>query len=143
MQQVTLTSGRPVCNKVQQQNLFHLFHIPYGACLCLLWKRLQQKYLPYATISSWIKQTVLLCHYLSYQEALTLYQVKPPDFRDFAASKVFQPGVSSEQLLSACDWKSHKTFTEFCLNVAWADSELFHLGQYWLASRSAATLIFN
>ena len=82
-----------------------------------------------ATISSWIKQTVILCYELSDQEALTLHQVKSHDVRAFAASKAFQYGVSFEQLLSACHWKSHNTFTQFYLkDVALADTELFHLG---------------
>ena len=82
-----------------------------------------------ATISSWIKQTVVLCYELSDQEALTLHQVKAHDVRAFAASKAFQSGISLDQILSACRWKSHNTFTQFCLkDVAWADSELFHLG---------------
>ena len=82
-----------------------------------------------ATISSWIKQTVVLCYELSDQEALTLHQVKAHDVRAFAASKAFQSGISLDQILSACHWKSHNTFTQFYVkDVAWADSELFHLG---------------
>ena len=82
-----------------------------------------------ATISSWIKQTVILCYERSDQEALTLHQVKAHDVRAFAASKAFQSGISLDQILSACHWKSHNTFTQFYLkDVAWADSELFHLG---------------
>ena len=82
-----------------------------------------------ATISSWIKQTVILCYELSDQESHTLHQVKAHDIRAFAASKAFQSGVSLEQILSACHWKSHNTFTQFYLkDVAWADSELYHLG---------------
>ena len=82
-----------------------------------------------ATISSWIKQTVILCYELSDQEALTLHRVKAHDVRAFAASKAFQSGISLDQILSACHWKSHNTFTQFYLkDVAWADSELFHLG---------------
>ena len=82
-----------------------------------------------ATISSWIKQTVILCYELSDQEALSLHQVKAHDGRAFAASKAFQSGISLDQILSACHWKSHNTFTQFYLkDVAWADSELFHLG---------------
>ena len=82
-----------------------------------------------ATISSWIKQTVVLCYELSDQEALTLHQVKAHDVRAFAASKAFQSGISLDQILSACHWKSHNTFTQFYLkDVAWADLELFHLG---------------
>ena len=82
-----------------------------------------------ATISSWIMQTMILCYKLSDQEALTLHQVKGLNVRSFAASKAFQCRVSSEQLLSACHWKSHNTFTQFYLkDVVWADSDLFHLG---------------
>ena len=64
-----------------------------------------------ATISSWIKQTVVLCYELSDQEALALHQVKAHDVRAFAASKAFQSGISLDQILSACHWKSHNTFT--------------------------------
>ena len=82
-----------------------------------------------ATISSLIKQTVILCYELSDQEALTLHQVKAHDVRAFVASKAFQSGVSLEQILSACHWKFHNTFTQFYLkDAAWADTELFHLG---------------
>ena len=81
-----------------------------------------------ATISSWIEQTVILCYELSDQEAHTLHQVKAQDVRAFAASKAFQSGISLEQILSACHWKSHNTFTQFYLkDVAWADSELWDL----------------
>ena len=62
-------------------------------------------------IISWIKQTVILCYEHSDQEALTLHQVKAHDVRAFAASKAFQLGVSLEQILSACHWKSHNTST--------------------------------
>ena len=63
-----------------------------------------------ATISSWIKQTILLCYQLSNEDAQQLHQVKVHDVRAFAASKAFQGGVSLDQILSACHWKSHNTF---------------------------------
>ena len=66
---------------------------------------------------------------LSDQDAHSLHQVKAHDVRSFAACKAFQAGVSLEQILSACHSKSHNTFTQFYLkDVAWADSELYHLG---------------
>ena len=81
------------------------------------------------TISSWIKQTVILCYELSDHQAHTLHQVIAHDVRAFASPKAFQSGFSLEQILSACHWKSHNTFTQFYLkDVAWADSELYHLG---------------
>ena len=82
-----------------------------------------------ATISSWIKQTVFLCYQLSDQDAQVLNQVRAHDVRAFAASQAFQGGVSLEQILSACHWKAHNTFAQFYLkDLAWADSELYHLG---------------
>ena len=92
-------------------------------------KKVFDKDISLATLSSWIKQTVILCYELSDQKALTVHQVKAHDVSAFAASKAFQSGISLEQILSACHWKSHNTFTQFYLkDVAWADSELFHLG---------------
>ena len=87
------------------------------------------KNIPPATDSSWMKQTVILCYELSDQQALTLHQTKTYDVRVFAGSKAFQSGISLDQILSVCYWKSHNTFTQFYLkDEAWADSELFHLG---------------
>ena len=83
----------------------------------------------HCSISSWIKQTVLLCYQLSDHEAQAIHQVRAHDVRAFAASKAFQGGVSLDQILSACHWKAHNTFTQFYLkDLAWADSQLYHLG---------------
>ena len=91
-------------------------------------KSFQKDIVP-ATVSSWIKQTVLLCYQLSDHEAQNIHQVRAHDVRAFAASKAFQGGVSLDQILSACHWKAHNTFTQFYLkDLAWADSELYHLG---------------
>ena len=88
-----------------------------------------QKGIVPATISSWIKQTVLLCYQLSDEEAQNIHQVRAHDVGAFAASKAFQGGVSLDQILSACHWKAHNTFTQFYLkDLAWADSEVYHLG---------------
>ena len=61
-----------------------------------------------ATISSWIKRTVILCYELSDQEALTLQQVKVHDVRAFTASKAFHSGVS----LKHCPWSYCQPATE-------------------------------
>ena len=88
-------------------------------------KGLQKDIVP-ATISSWVKQTVLLCYQLSDQN---LHQVRAHDVGAFAASQAFQGGVSLDQILSACHWKAHNTFTQSYLkDLAWTDSELYHLG---------------
>ena len=63
-------------------------------------KSFQKDIVP-ATISSWIKPTVLLCYQLSDEEAQNIHQVRAHDVRAFAASKAFHGGVSLEQILSA------------------------------------------
>ena len=40
----------------------------------------------HATLSSWLKQTILLCYKQADQQALDLFQVKAHDIRAFAAS---------------------------------------------------------
>ena len=42
-----------------------------------------------ATLSSWLKQTILLCYKQADQQALDLVQVKAHDIRAFASSKAF------------------------------------------------------
>ena len=52
-----------------------------------------------ATLSSWLKQTILLCYKQADQQALDLVQVKAHDIRAFAASKAFYGGVSVDQIM--------------------------------------------
>ena len=65
------------------------------------------------TLSSWLKQTILLCYKQADQQALDLVQVKAHDIRAFAASKAFYGGVSVHQIMQACHWKAHNTFINF------------------------------
>ena len=71
----------------------------------------------------------------SDQETLTLHQVKAHNVRAFASSKDFQLEVSRKQL-SACQYKSHNTLTQFYFkDMAGADSELFHLSPVVVAQQ--------
>ena len=63
-----------------------------------------------ATLSSWLKQTILLCYKQADQQALDLVQVKAHDIRAFAASKSFYGEVSVDQIMQACHWKAHNTY---------------------------------
>ena len=77
-----------------------------------------------STISSWIKQTVMLAYQGSDLETQSLSRVKAHDVRSMAASLAFKGGVSLDQILGACFWKSHTTFTNFYLkDVAWRSKE--------------------
>ena len=60
-----------------------------------------------ATLSSWLKQAILLCYKQADQQALDLVQVKAHDIRAFVASKAFYGGVSVDQIMQACHWKAH------------------------------------
>ena len=84
----------------------------------------ERTYLRPATLSSWLKQTILLCYKQADQQALDLVQVKLHDIRAFAASKVFYGGVSVDQIMQACHWKAHNTFTNFYLkDLTWSDND--------------------
>ena len=77
-----------------------------------------------ATLSSWLKQTILLCYKQADQQALDLVQVKTHDIRAFAASKAFYGGVSVDQIMQACHWKANHTFTNFYLkDLTWSDND--------------------
>ena len=77
-----------------------------------------------ATLSSWLKQTILLCYKQADQQTLDLVQVKMHDIRAFATSKAFYGGVSVDQIMQACHWKAHNTFTNFYLkDLAWSDND--------------------
>ena len=74
------------------------------------------------TLSPWLKQTILLCYKQADQQALDVVQVKAHDIRAFVASKAFYSGVSVDQIMRACDWKAHNTFTNFYLkDLTWSD----------------------
>ena len=79
---------------------------------------------------SWLKQTILFCYKQADQQALDLVKVKAHDIRAFAASKAFYGGVSVDQIMQACHWKAHNTFTNFYLkDLTWSDNDKnMHLG---------------
>ena len=77
-----------------------------------------------ATLSSWLKQTILLCYKQADQQALDLVQVKVHDIRAFAASEAFYGGVSVDQIMQACHWKAQNTLTNFYLkDLTWSDND--------------------
>ena len=81
-----------------------------------------------ATLSSWLKQTILLCYIQADQQALDLVQVKEHDIRAFAASKAFYGGVSVDQIMQACHSKAHNTFTNFYLkDLTWSNNNNMYL----------------
>ena len=92
--------------------------------LCICFKKGHTSDIRPTTLSSWLKHTILLCYKQADQQALDLLQVKAHDTRAFAASKAFYRGVSVDQIIQACHWKAHNTFTNFYLkDLTWSDND--------------------
>ena len=91
-----------------------------------------------STISSWIKNTIKFCYTKVDNADMDLVGVKAHDVRAFAASKAFYGGISMDQIIQACHWKSHNTFTRFYLrDLAGQDQSegCFHLGAFIAAQQ--------
>ena len=96
-----------------------------------------QKDICSSTISSWIKQAIQLCYAQAEDKTIEFHQVKAHDVRALAASRSFQGGVLVDQIMSACHWKSHNTFTNFFLkDLALADRDYLYLGPVVAAQQS-------
>jgi integrase len=81
------------------------------------------------TISGWIKRTVLLAYQLATPEQQQLTGVKAHDVRGMAASWALLKNVSLEDILTACSWKSHNTFTSYYLkDLTRIEEDLLKLG---------------
>ena len=71
-----------------------------------------------ATLSSWLKQTILLCYKQADQQAFDLTSGPSRPL------KTFYGGVSVDQIMQACHCKSHNTFTKFYLkDLTWSDND--------------------
>ena len=81
-------------------------------------------FFPFCYFLFLVKKTILLCYKQADQQSLDLVQVKAHDIRAFAASKAFYGGVLVDQIMQACHWKAHNTFTNFYLkDLTWSDND--------------------
>ena len=102
-----------------------------------------------STISHWIKDTIRLCYQSANADILQLSRVKAHDVRALSASLAFRGGVPLDQILSACYWRSHGTFTSFYLkDVCWHNHNIFKLGslvasQHVVSSKSFILPVSN
>ena len=67
------------------------------------------------TISSWLVQTIRHCLQHCNDKTAALCKVKSHDIRALAASWAFKSGVALDDVMKACSWKAHDTFTSFYL----------------------------
>ena len=82
-----------------------------------------------ATISSWIKKTVLFAYQdASPEEAATL-QVRAHDLRALATSWNVHSSVRLQDILKAAQWRAHNTFTSFYLkDMTLYEEDILKLG---------------
>jgi len=65
------------------------------------------------TISGWMRKLITYVYSHASDETLTLAGTTTHAIRGMAASIAFRGGVDVEELLRACHWTSHTTFTDF------------------------------
>ena len=68
-----------------------------------------------ATISHWIKKAIMASYELAGEQNLRDTMVRAHDVRGFAASWARCVNIPLDDIMSACTWKSHNTFTQFYL----------------------------
>ena len=77
-----------------------------------------------ATLSSWLKQTILLGSKQADQQALDLVQELRITFGPLRPLRPFYVGVLVDQIMQACHWKTHNTFPNFYLkDLTWSDND--------------------
>ena len=106
--------------------------------LFISYKQDHSKDIQCSTISPWLKKTIKFCYSKVDEADIDLLGVKSHDVRAFAASKAFYGDVSTEQIMQACHWKSHNSFTSFYLKDLSGqnpNNNKFHLGSFVAAQQ--------
>ena len=81
------------------------------------------------TISSWVKKLIKLVYKGNNDTARTLTGLRTHDIRGMAATLASRGTYRLEDLMDACSWKSHTTFTSFYLkDLSEIQGELHKLG---------------
>ena len=87
------------------------------------------------TISAWLKKTILMAYENTTEEDLQITRVKAHQVRSLAASWALHSNASIDDIMSACSWRSHNTFTQYYLkDMALIRDEMYHLGPVLAAS---------
>jgi hypothetical protein len=90
------------------------------------------------TISSWLKKTILLAYENAGAEDHQIIGVKAHQVRGVAASWALHTNASLSDIMAACTWKSHTTFSEFYLkDMSLIRDDMYQLGPVIAASHVA------
>ena len=93
------------------------------------------------TISSWLKKVIRLAYEILQPEDLQTLNITGHQVRAMAASWAALGGVSLNQIMESCHWRSHNTFTSFYLkDLCWADGQTFSLGPIVAAQNIVSTM---
>ena len=68
-----------------------------------------------STISGWLKKTIVMAYESSKDQEFKMNEVKAHQVRAFAASTAFYNKFSIQDVMDACTWSNHNTFTSFYL----------------------------
>ena len=67
------------------------------------------------TISGWLRKLILLAYEKASPETKRLFKVKAHDVRSMASSWAFLHNASMDNIMTACSWRCHSTFTSYYL----------------------------
>ena len=82
-----------------------------------------------ATISSWLKSVIILAYNDCKPDQFDRLGIKAHQVRSIASSWALLGGVSVADIMAACHWATHNTFTTCYLQpLAWQNADGFSLG---------------
>ena len=88
------------------------------------------------TLSGWIRKLLQFVYTSAGKDVADLANLSTHAIRGMAASLAFRGNMDMEDVLRACSWKSHNTFTSFYLkDLSEIQSDLFRLGPLVAAQR--------
>ena len=89
------------------------------------------------TLSGWIRKLIHFVYKTAGGEVLPLANARTHEVRALAASLAFRGSIDLEDILSACSWASHSTFTDFYLqDIALLTKGFHRLGPIVAAHQS-------
>ena len=91
------------------------------------------------TISGWMRKLITYAYQHADEDTAKLLSTSTHAIRGMASSLAFKGSASLEEVLGACSWKSHSTFTSHYLKDMSGISE----GRYSLGPIVAARTIVN
>ena len=113
------------------------FRSPSQKKLFISVKENHDKDISKATVSGWLKKAVSIAYAKASPETQRLFKVKAHDVRAISSSWAFFKNVAMENIMQACSWKAHNTFTNFYLrDLSRIQGEMLSLGPIVVAQQT-------